>query len=73
MNKPPKRTELEKSLDMAMAAEGINRKELAVRMDVTGPYITKVMTDRTMSVRTLKLVCTALNIKVWQFMKLGEE
>ena len=71
MNTAPERTALEKSLDMALAAEGINKKELAARMKVTGAYITKVMTDRNMSVRTLKLVCAALNIKVWEFMKLG--
>lgn len=73
MNSNEERTALEKSLDMALAAEGINRKQLAARMKVTGAYITKVMTDRTMSVRTLKLVCEPLNIKVWEFMKLGEE
>ena len=64
---------LEKSFRIALATKGMSKQDLAAEMKVTGAYITKVMTDRNMSVRTLKLVCAALNVKVWEFMKFGEE
>ena len=67
------RTQLEKSLDVALSMKGINRTKLAAKMDCTGAYITKIMTDGRMSVNSLRKVCDALDIKVWEFVKLGEE
>ena len=67
------RTALEKSLDIALSMKGINRKQLAVKMKCTGAYITKIMTDGRMSVNSLAKVCEALEIKLWEFIKLGEE
>ena len=67
------RTALEKSLDIALSMKGINRKQLAVKMKCTGAYITKIMTDGRMSVNSLGKVCAALDIKLWEFIKLGEE
>jgi DNA-binding Xre family transcriptional regulator len=67
------RTALEKSLDIALSMKGLNRKQLAVKMEVTGAYITKIMTDGRMSLNSLARVCEALDIKVWEFIKLGEE
>lgn len=68
-----KRTPLEKSLDIALSMKGVNRKQLAAKMDVTGAYISKIMTDGRMSVNSLGKVCSALDIKLWEFIKLGEE
>ena len=67
------RTALEKSLDIALSMKGLNRKQLAIKMEVTGAYITKIMTDGRMSLNSLARVCEALDIKVWEFIKLGEE
>ncbi len=67
------RTALEKSLDIKLSMEGMNRKQLAEKLNCTGAYITKIMTDGRMSLNTLAKVCEALEIKVWEFIKLGEE
>ncbi len=67
------RTPLEKSLDITLSMKGINRKQLSAKMECTGAYITKIMTDGRMSVRSLGKVCAALDIKMWEFIKLGEE
>ena len=67
------RTALEKSLDIALSMKGINRKQLAAKMECTGAYITKIMTDGRMSLNSLVKVCNALDVKVWEFIKLGEE
>jgi len=67
------RTALEKSLDIALSMKGLNRKQLAAKMECTGAYITKIMTDGRMSLNSLGRVCKALDIKVWEFVKLGEE
>lgn len=67
------RTALEKSLDITLSMQGINRKQLAAKMKCTASYITKIMTDGRMSVNSLAKVCEALDIKLWEFIKLGEE
>ena len=67
------RTPLEKSLDIALSMNGVNRKQLAAKMKCTGAYITKIMRDGRMSLNSLGKVCDALDIKVWEFIKLGEE
>ena len=67
------RTAIERSLDIAMAMRGTSKKMLAVKMKVTGAYVTKITKDGRMSVNNLAKVCDALNMKVWEFMKLGEE
>ena len=67
------RTALEKSLDIALSMKGLNRKQLATKMECTGAYITKIMTDGRMSLNSLVRVCNSLDIKVWEFVKLGEE
>lgn len=67
------RTALEKSLDITLSMKGMNRKKLAAKMDCTASYITKIMTDGRMSINSLGKVCVALDIKLWEFIKLGEE
>ena len=64
---------LEKSFNIALATKGMNKKDLAVEMECTGAYITKIMTDGRMSVNSLGKVCESLEIKLWEFIKLGEE
>ena len=67
------RTALEKSLAITLAMKGLNQKKLAAKMKCTESYITKIMTDGRMSVNSLAKVCVALDVKVWEFVKLGEE
>ena len=64
---------LEKALDISLAMRGMNRKELAVKMSCTGAYITRIMRGGKLSVAKLEEVASALDFKLWEFMKLGEE
>jgi len=64
---------LEKSFRIALATQGINKAELATRMNCTGAYITQITKGGSMSVSKLQDVCSELGYKVWEFIKLGEE
>jgi transcriptional regulator with XRE-family HTH domain len=64
---------LEKSFNIALATRGLNKKDLAVKMNCTGAYITQITKGGSMSVSKLQDVCSALGYKVWEFIKLGEE
>ena len=64
---------LEKSLSIALAMRGLNQKKLAVKMQCTGAYISKVMADGKLSVSKLNDVAEALDFTLWEFIKLGEE
>lgn len=64
---------LEKSFRIALATQGINKAQLAERMNCTGAYITQITKGGSMSVSKLQDVCSELGYKVWEFIKLGEE
>jgi DNA-binding Xre family transcriptional regulator len=64
---------LEKSLKIALATKGTSKKDLIARMKCTGAYITHITKDGSMSVSKLQDICTALDYKVWEFIKLGDE
>lgn len=65
--------DIEKSFRIALATKGINKKELAVKMNCTGAYITQITKGGSMSTGKLQDVCSELNYKVWEFIKLGED
>lgn len=65
--------DIEKSFRIALATKDINKKELAVKMNCTGAYITQITKGGSMSVGKLQDVCSELNYKVWEFIKLGED
>jgi DNA-binding Xre family transcriptional regulator len=64
---------LEKSFRIALATKGMSKKDLAASMKCTGAYITQITKGGSMSVSKLQDVCTVLDYKVWEFIKLGEE
>ena len=64
---------LEKSLNVALATKETNKTELAKKMGVTKTYIPQVVKTGSLSVRKLGELCEALDYKVWEFIKLGEE
>ncbi len=51
---------------------GITQKELASRAAMTESYLSNIFSKGEMSVRNLQKVCTALDLKVWEFCKLGD-
>ena len=63
---------LEKSFRIALATNGMNKQDLAKEMNCTGAYITQITKGGSMSVSKLQDVCSVLNYKVWEFIKLGE-
>jgi len=63
---------LEKSLSIALAMRGMKQKELAEKMQCTAPYISKVMANGKLSVSKLNEIAEALNMTLWEFIKLGE-
>ena len=63
---------LEKSFRIALATQGINKAELAIKMGCTGAYITQITKGGSMSVSKLQDVCDELGYKVWEFIRLGE-
>lgn len=64
---------LEKSFRIALATKGMTKQDLAVKMNCTGAYITQITKGGSMSVSKLQDVCSELEYKVWEFIKLGEE
>jgi len=65
--------DLQKSFRIALATRGINKQELAAKMNCTGAYITQITKGGSMSVSKLQDICGELGYKVWEFIKLGEE
>ena len=63
---------LQKSFRIALATNGMNKQDLAKEMNCTGAYITQITKGGSMSVSKLQDVCSVLNYKVWEFIKLGE-
>ena len=64
---------LEKSLSVSLAMRGLNQKGLAEKMSCTEGYISKIMVNSRLSVCKLDQVAKALDFKLWEFIKLGEE
>ena len=64
---------LEKSFNVALAQRDMKKKDLASLMNVTPSYVTQVTKNGALSVAKLQELATALNYKVWEFIKLGEE
>ncbi len=63
---------LKKALKIACMDRGITQKELASRAAMTESYLSNIFSKGEMSVRNLQKVCTALDLKVWEFCKLGD-
>lgn len=65
--------DLEKSFAMALASRKMKKKDLAAQLKVTPSYITQVTTNGALSIGKLADLAKALDYKVWEFIKLGEE
>ena len=65
--------DLEKSFRIALATRGLNKQDLASSMGCTGAYVSQITKGGSMSVSKLQDVCSVLEYKVWEFIKLGEE
>ena len=63
---------LRKALKSACIDKGITQKQLAVKASMTESYLSTIFSKGEMSVRNLQKVCTALDLKVWEFCKLGD-
>lgn len=64
---------LEKSFNIALATRGMQKKDLAFKLKVTPSYITQVTKNGALSVGKLNDLAIALDYKLWEFIKLGEE
>ncbi len=65
--------DIKKSFRIALATKGLSKSDLAKKLGCTGAYITQITNGGSMSVSKLQDICTALEYKVWEFIKLGEE
>lgn len=65
--------DLKKSFRIALATRDMTKTDLAKSMKCTGAYITQITNGGSMSVSKLQDVCSVLNFKVWEFIKLGDE
>lgn len=62
---------LRSALKIACDEQGVTQKEVATRAGMTQSYLSSIFSRGEMSVRNLQKVCTALDMKVWQFCKKG--
>ncbi len=65
--------DLEKSFDVALANRRMKKKDFAAQLKVTPTYVTQITTNGSLSIRKLDELARALNYKLWEFIKLGEE
>ena len=63
---------LRKALKLACLDKGITQKKLALSAKMTESYLSNIFSKGEMSVRNLQKVCTALDMKVWEFCRLGD-
>ena len=63
---------LRKALKIACIERCMTQKQLAAKASMTESYLSNIFCRGEMSVRNLQKVCTALDLKVWEFCKLGD-
>jgi DNA-binding Xre family transcriptional regulator len=64
---------LEMSFNVALAKRNMKKKDLANKLKVTPSYITQVTKNGALSVSKLNELAVALDFKLWEFIKLGDE
>jgi|6_EtaG_2_1085325.scaffolds.fasta_scaffold14393_1 transcriptional regulator with XRE-family HTH domain len=64
---------LEKSFNIALASRDMKKKDLANLLKVTPSYISQVTRNGSLSVSKLQELATALDYKLWEFIKLSED
>lgn len=62
-----------KSIKVALAQRDINQTQLAARMKCTQVWINRLANSRGASMATVESLATALDMKVSDFIKLGED
>ena len=65
--------DLARSLRKAMADKNIKGKDLAEKIDVPPSSISRWRQDGNMNQVNLVCICKALELRVYEFIKLGEE
>lgn len=63
---------IKKSLAISLAMQGINQKQLAELSGVTEMTISRMANSNESTTTTIRAVCGALNMKVSEFIALGE-
>lgn len=62
-----------KSLKMALAKRGINQTQMAARLNCTVVWVNRIANSRSVSMSTVEGLCEALEMKVSEFLALGED
>ena len=67
------RVSLGKSIKVALAKAGLSQRQLADRMELSAPFITKLANKRTANLETVDKIAAALGMKASELIALGEE
>ena len=62
-----------KSLKMALAKRDMNQTQLAAKLKCTAVWVNRIANSRSVSMTTVESLCAALDMKVSEFVALGEE
>lgn len=67
------RVSLGKSIKVALAKAGLSQRQLADRMGLSAPFITKLANKQTAKLETVDKIAAALGMKASELIALGEE
>ncbi len=62
-----------KSIKVALAMREMNQQDLAVKMDVSKPYVSQLAGKQHAGIGTVTLLAEAFGMKVSEFLALGED
>lgn len=62
-----------KSLKVALAMRGMNQTQLAVKLGCTHVWISRLANSRSASMATVESLAVALDMRVSEFVALGED
>lgn len=62
-----------KSLKIALTKRGMNQTQLAGQLKCTVVWVNRIANSRSVSMATVESLCAVLNMKVSEFLALGEE
>lgn len=62
-----------KSLKMALAKRGMNQTQMAAHLKCTVVWVNRIANSRSVSMSTVESLCDVLDMKVSEFLALGED